>query len=174
MNKNNCFGEFTKLKIFDPTPHIAFKPVKKIKVGEQLLGPDNNPRTVTNTCKGRGLLYKVHQTNGDSYVVNDQHILSLCYFDMAKKVYDFFDVTLLEFMHSEKYRRKWMGYSVHAFRSGVGHFGKAVEYGVYDIKKMSYLTFVNVGEEKYYGVEVDGDKKILLRDNTVVHCSIIQ
>lgn len=63
------------------TPVIMFsgdiKKVEKIVKGDLLMGPDSKPRKVLSTTYGVGPLYRVDQKNGDSYVCNDAHILSL-------------------------------------------------------------------------------------------------
>ena len=68
-----CFAGGTKVIMFDGT----LKKVEDIVVGDILMGPDSSPRRVLETHSGFGKLYKVNQTSGISYVVNDQHILTL-------------------------------------------------------------------------------------------------
>ena len=53
------------------------KKVEDIKVGEKLMGPDSKPRTVLRLCRGREQMYKVVPTKGETFVVNENHILSL-------------------------------------------------------------------------------------------------
>jgi len=59
--------------------------VEDIKIGDQVMGPDSNPRNVVETHSGYGPLYKVHQTRGMDYVVNDQHTLTLKKADFSTK-----------------------------------------------------------------------------------------
>jgi len=54
-------------------------PVQDIKTGDLLMGDDSKPRKVLSTCKGKEMMYRVIPTKGDSYVVNESHILSLKY-----------------------------------------------------------------------------------------------
>jgi len=65
------------------TPILKFNgdvvPVETIKVGDLLMGPDSKPRKVLSTTKGYGKMYEVTPTKGDSYTVNDNHVLSLKY-----------------------------------------------------------------------------------------------
>jgi len=68
-----CLGKDTPVLMFDGT----VKMVQDVEIGDQLMGPDSKPRLVLSTCKGRAPLYRVTPTKGDSYVVNDAHILSL-------------------------------------------------------------------------------------------------
>lgn len=53
------------------------KPVEKIQVGELLMGDDSTPREVLSTCSGMEDMYQIKQTAGDTYTVNESHILSL-------------------------------------------------------------------------------------------------
>lgn len=48
-----------------------------IVVGDVLIGPDNKIRNVKSITSGKEMMYKVIPTKGDSYVVNESHILSL-------------------------------------------------------------------------------------------------
>lgn len=73
-------------KCHDPdTPILLWngdiKKAKDIVAGDLLIGDDSTPRTVLSTCTGREMMYEVIQDNGDSYRVNESHILTLCYPD---------------------------------------------------------------------------------------------
>lgn len=68
-----CLGRDTPVLMYDGTT----KMVQDVVVGDRLMGPDSTPRTVRSTCSGRENLYRVVQTKGESYVVNESHILSL-------------------------------------------------------------------------------------------------
>lgn len=68
-----CLGIDTPVMMYDG----SIKPVQDIKVGEFLMGDDSTPRRVLSTCRGREQLYKVVPKKGDSYIVNESHILSL-------------------------------------------------------------------------------------------------
>jgi superfamily II DNA or RNA helicase len=68
-----CLGKGTPVLMFDGT----IKPVEEITAGHLLMGPDSRPRRVLSTTKGFGPLYRVTPVKGDSYVVNDAHILSM-------------------------------------------------------------------------------------------------
>ena len=53
------------------------KLVEHVRVGDLLLGPSGAPRKVLSLARGREMLYRVTPKKGDSYVVNESHILSL-------------------------------------------------------------------------------------------------
>jgi len=68
-----CLGENTPVLMYDG----RILKVQDIKNEDLLIGPDSNPRIVKGTTKGFGKLFKVIPVKGDSYVVNEEHILSL-------------------------------------------------------------------------------------------------
>lgn len=72
-------GKCTKID----TPMIMYdgsiKLVQDIKTGDQLLGHDGLPRTVTSLARGREKMYRIKQKGGEDYTVNESHILSLKY-----------------------------------------------------------------------------------------------
>lgn len=68
-----CLGRGTPVLMFDGT----VKAVEDVVIGDVLMGPDSQPRNVLSTAAGIGPLYRVTPRKGDSYIVNDAHILSL-------------------------------------------------------------------------------------------------
>jgi hypothetical protein len=68
-----CLGRGTRVLMFNGET----KSVEDVVPGDVLMGPDSGPRRVVSTCKGRENLYRVVPVKGDSYVVNESHILSL-------------------------------------------------------------------------------------------------
>ena len=68
-----CLGRGTPVIMFDG----SVVPVEDVVVGDLLMGPDSTPRMVLSTCRGREALYRVTPIKGESYVVNESHILSL-------------------------------------------------------------------------------------------------
>lgn len=68
-----CLGRGTPVLMFDG----RIKAVEDVVTGDLLMGPDSTPRQVLSTTQGVGPLYRVIPTKGDSYIVNDAHILSL-------------------------------------------------------------------------------------------------
>lgn len=53
------------------------KAVEDIVVGDQLMGSDSLPRNVLSLCRGNGKMVQVTPTKGESFVVNEDHILTL-------------------------------------------------------------------------------------------------
>uniref|UniRef100_UPI00258B2A87 Hint domain-containing homing endonuclease n=1 Tax=Pseudomonas sp. TaxID=306 RepID=UPI00258B2A87 len=68
-----CMGAGTPILMFDG----SVKLVENVVVGDLLMGPDSKPRTVLSLARGSEMLYRVTPVKGDSYVVNESHILSL-------------------------------------------------------------------------------------------------
>ena len=52
------------------------KAVQDIHVGELVMGDDSSPRKVLNLSSGASRLYRVSNSRGDSYVVNESHVLT--------------------------------------------------------------------------------------------------
>jgi hypothetical protein len=68
-----CLGKNTPILMYNGD----IKMVQDIKLGDKLMGDDSTVRNVLNVCTGKELLYEIHQTYGDNYIVNKSHILSL-------------------------------------------------------------------------------------------------
>lgn len=56
---------------------LTVRAIRDLRVGDRVMGEDFTPRTVLRTFSGRSEMYRVRQTNGDDYVVNDAHRLVL-------------------------------------------------------------------------------------------------
>lgn len=67
-----CLGKDTRLIMYDGDVKV----VQDIKVGDLLMGDDSTPRQVLNITSGASRLYRVSNCRGDSYVVNDSHVLT--------------------------------------------------------------------------------------------------
>lgn len=68
-----CHQKNTDILMYDGT----FKKVQNIVIGDQLMGPDSEPRNVLRLVSGDDVMYRVTPTKGDSFVVNQHHVLSL-------------------------------------------------------------------------------------------------
>ncbi len=80
--KGKCNSEDTKIPLWNGEIKLA----KDIQIRDVLIGDDGNKRTVLTLYKGNGKMYEVHQDRGESYKVNDEHILTLC-MPEHKKIY---------------------------------------------------------------------------------------
>ena len=77
-----CFKKGTKILLWNGD----IKNIEDIVIGDQLIGDDGNIRNVINLVSGEDELYEVKQNNGETYVVNKKHILSLRISD-HKRIY---------------------------------------------------------------------------------------
>lgn len=68
-----CLGYDTPILMYDG----SIKMVQHIQCEDRIMGDDGTPRNILSTCRGREIMYKVHQLYGDDYIVNESHILSL-------------------------------------------------------------------------------------------------
>jgi DNA gyrase/topoisomerase IV subunit B len=80
--QHGCLDPDTDILMWDSTIQKA----KNIKVGDKLVGDDGTVRNVLKTIKGTDDMYEIIMSNGESYKVNSQHILSLS-FKTNKKIY---------------------------------------------------------------------------------------
>ena len=68
-----CHGEDTPILMYDG----SIRAVQDVRLGDRVMGPDSQPRTVLSEHRGTGPLYDVVPKRGSSFVVNDEHVLSL-------------------------------------------------------------------------------------------------
>lgn len=73
--RGKCLGKNTPVLMYDGT----IKNVQDICVGDLIMGDDSKPRKILTLARGREQMYKVVPKKGDSYIVNESHILSLKY-----------------------------------------------------------------------------------------------
>lgn len=64
---------------------LTVKKLKDLREGDLLMGDDFTPRRVLETLSGRSQMYRVHQTSGEDYFVNAEHILTLKHSESAKQ-----------------------------------------------------------------------------------------
>jgi replicative DNA helicase len=55
----------------------TIKKVQDIRIGEQVMGDNSKPRQIMSISRNDSVMYKVIQTKGDDYIVDENHILSL-------------------------------------------------------------------------------------------------
>ena len=96
-----CNGLDTPIMMYDGT----IKMVQDVKVGDQLMGDDSTPRNVLSLARGREMMYDVIPNKGDTYTVNQSHILSLkCSTNFNKKYRkgEVHDIPLLDYLDLPK------------------------------------------------------------------------
>jgi superfamily II DNA or RNA helicase len=105
-----CLGKDTPVMMFDG----SVKKVQDIQAGEIIMGDDSEPRNVLSTCTGQEQLYKVVPVKGDSYIVNESHILSCMWSEgKSKKHNEIKDISVKDYLQlPKKTRERWKGYRV--------------------------------------------------------------
>jgi hypothetical protein len=68
-----CFGKGTEILMYDG----SIKKVEDIVVGDVVMGDDSTPRNVLSLARGREMMYRIIPNNGEPFVCNESHILSL-------------------------------------------------------------------------------------------------
>ena len=68
-----CLHPDTEVLMYDG----SIKKAKDVRVGDRLMGDDSTPRNVMSLARGREQMYKIELINGDSYICNGSHIMSL-------------------------------------------------------------------------------------------------
>ena len=76
-----CFSKNTPIMLSNG----EIKMVQNITLEDKLMGDDNTPRNVLALGNGIEKMYKIQQTKGDDYTVNESHILSLKMTKAGKK-----------------------------------------------------------------------------------------
>jgi DNA gyrase/topoisomerase IV subunit B len=66
----------------------TIKKAIEISTSDQLIGGDGCARNIKDIINGYGKMYEITQSNGESYQVNDQHVLTLCMPEHKKYFYD--------------------------------------------------------------------------------------
>ena len=74
--KNKCLGKGTKIKMHD----LSLKEIENIHINDKILG-SNNGDIIIETIQGFGKLYKISQSNGINYIVNEAFTLCLYFND---------------------------------------------------------------------------------------------
>ena len=96
------------------------KQVQDIVKGDLIMGDDSTPRVVLSTTQDKGQLYKVKQSNGVDYVVNEYHILTL-----IKSDNNIEDIPIYDYIKLSN-KKKYKG-----FKKGITYPKKNVEINPY-------------------------------------------
>jgi superfamily II DNA or RNA helicase len=73
LGTGKCHAINTPILMHDGT----IKLVQDIQIGDSLMGDDSTPRTVLSLARGTDKLYDIIPIKGESYTVNEEHILCL-------------------------------------------------------------------------------------------------
>lgn len=103
-----CLGLGTGVLMYDG----SVRKVEDVQEGDLLMGPDSTPRTVLSTTRGRGQLYRVDPKKGDSWVCNENHVLTLTH-SLTGEVRD---IPLPEYLALPYHARDYWKQTFHAVK----------------------------------------------------------
>lgn len=139
-----CVSPETPVLLWNGKIKIA----SNIEIGDELVGDDEEKRIVSCVVSGMDQMYEVSQSQGNTYVVNSIHILTLI--DSKGNV---FDIQIQEYLNKNSAEKKKL-------------FGFKVKNGK---KILSEIKIKPVGRGPYCGWYIDGNERFLLGDRTVTH-----
>ena len=152
VHPTGCHAINYEIKMADQT----VKMVENIKKGEQVMGPDFNPRTVLEVKRGQAMMYKISLQEGEEFVVNGGHLLALYRDGTPSKEYPTLEiVSVLEYL-------EWP-----LFKKYIYKIKKVLESG----GERYAFTVTEDKFDDYYGFELDGDHLYLDKQNNVHHNS---
>jgi len=92
-----CHAKGTEILMYDG----SVKNVEDININDLIMGPDSLPRKVLNLARGIEPMVKIIPTKGDSFVVNQNHILSLVHTQHKDRV----NLTVVDYLsRSNKFK----------------------------------------------------------------------
>jgi replicative DNA helicase len=150
-NIGKCHGIGTKIMMSDG----SIKLVEDIKIGDELMGVDSNPRKVLSLARGKENMYRVWE-RGEYYDVNESHILSLKQHRFHKRLkYSFlrqYEKTLKEFIsYKPETRRTFRGWKT------------SINFSKKEIKLDPYILGVWLGDGTSSKPDITSmDKNIIL------------
>ena len=142
--RGKCLAKDTPVLMYDG----VICPVQQLKVGDVIMGDDSGPRTILSLARGQEMMYRISCGYGESYVVNESHILSLMHRDEQSITHN---ANLEEGSNVEgNYRGRGKWYP--------GKISRDNEDGTYDIKYVD-------GESEY---RVEKDMMKLVEDSSII------
>ena len=144
-----CLGLGTEVAMYDGT----LRKIEDIKIGELVMGPDATSRKVLNVSRGKSKLYEIEQSCAITYVINENHILSLKKEDCVPSV---LNISIKEYLKKpKKWKDQYKGYKAAFCNTNI----------------LSFIKVRSLGKGEFAGIEVDGDHLYCLSDYTVTHNS---
>ncbi len=80
LEGSGCHSINTKILMYDK----SIKMIQDIIVGDQIMGDDYTPRNVLTLFRGRDSMVKITLNTGHSFIVNQNHILSIKFNELSK------------------------------------------------------------------------------------------
>jgi ATP-dependent DNA helicase DinG len=162
-----CHAKGTKVFMYDGT----LKNVEDIQVKDVLMGPDRYPRQVINLHRGRQEMVKIIPDEGNSFVVNLDHILSLVDYTVGATVATLITVSVrqwLEFPDKLKsFYKLWRVIWMTETTSRIPTTGFKTE----SLPEDDYFGFEIIHLILHNGLRAETEHLYLLDDFTVCHNS---
>ena len=117
VGPQGCHRKGQKILMFDG----SLRPVEKIKVGDQLMGPDSTSRNVLELHRGSEEMVEIKPTKGDPWVVNKGHILTLVRMGRKKLSGEIRDIAVTDYLSWSAYMKR----EFKLFRVGVEFTAKS-------------------------------------------------
>lgn len=139
---SKCFAKGTQILMFDGSK----KNVEDVKIGDWVMGPDSNPRTVCNTANGKEEMFEIKSKDKHrrvNYVCNRSHILTLKYcsddYRYNVKKGDVIDISIDEYLKKTNREKRLL----QGFKTGV-------EFSKKDLKIPPYILGTWIGDGSKY------------------------
>lgn len=163
-----CLGINTPVLMYDGT----IKMVQDIVIGDKLMGDDSTERVVLSLARGKEQMYKIKQEDGDDYIVNESHILSMRMskpkkLKKTKTSYKISYFSQKEFVYRKKtFNFKDYANKDEAFKHATETLNDAENVDIIDIGLKKYLNIQRDPRRalKGYKVSVSFEKQILKYD----------
>ena len=151
--KGKCLAKGTLVILYNR----KLCPVEDIVVGDVLLGDDGTPRKVLSLARGRELMVRIceYGTNR-SYTVNRSHILSLRH----RKTGHIEDMPVTDYLRRND-SVEWLGWRINP------------QIIKHNLPQKYEIDVIPLGEDDYYGFEIDGNRRFVLGDFTVTHNTVM-
>jgi superfamily II DNA or RNA helicase len=94
--RGKCLAKDTEIIMYDG----SIKYVQDIEVGEHIMGDDSTSRQILSLARGTEQMYEIQIEHGDSYTVNESHILSLYKVDVTdKSKNEYIDIEVTDYLY---------------------------------------------------------------------------
>ena len=103
----------------------SIKNVQDIVIGDKIMGDDSTPRNILSVATGYETMYKIYTDNNESYIVNENHILSLKYKN------NIIDISVKKYLDLSKNNNNLLINNLYGFRVPVLFMHKKIKYNPY-------------------------------------------
>jgi hypothetical protein len=134
------------------------KMAKEIKVGDLLMGDDGTEREVFSLFSGEDEMYKIIPSEGRSYIVNSQHILTLC--TVGRTVEKFEEYWKVSYPENGVIKSKIL-----SPEDGEKFILNIPEEEIFDIPINDYMKFLESSKYFTFHTTVDFKEKTMRKEN---------